>query len=93
MYKLTDENGKEIKLSSYQKNEIYRKAKEMKEELKSARLTKSEHWKATPENVQKFIKQEGNPVFIKRMEQFRNNMRVIGADPSDLRIPEFRGQR
>jgi hypothetical protein len=91
--KLTDEKGKEIELTTYQKNEIYRKAKEMKRELSEARLTKSEHWNATPENIKKFQQREGNPLFVKRMEQFRNNMRVIGADPSDIRVPEFRGQR
>ena len=91
--KLTDEKGSEVKLSTYQKNEFYRQAKELRAEIEASRLTKDEHWNATPQNVEKFMRREGAPQMTKKIQEFRNQMKAIGADPEDIRLPEYRGQR
>lgn len=88
--KLTDVGGHDVKLSTYQKNEIYRKAKELREQIKESRLTKDEHWQATPQNVKKFMEREGAPQMTKKIQEFRQQMAAIGADPSDIKLPEYR---
>lgn len=93
MSKIVDCGGHDIKLSSYQKNELYRQAKELREQIKESRLTKDEHWNATPQNVKKFMEREGAPQMTKKVQEFRNQMKAIGADPDDLKVPDYRGQR
>ena len=93
MTRITDVGGHDITLSAYQKNEIYRKAKELREQIKDSRLTKDEHWNATPQNIKKFQEREGAPQMAKAVQKFRDSMKAIGADPNDIRLPEYRGQR
>lgn len=93
MSKITDAGGHEVKLTTYQKNELYRQAKELRGQIRESRLTKDEHWNATPQNIKKFMEREGAPQITKKVEQFRNHMRAIGADIEDIKLPEYRGQR
>ena len=93
MPKITDVGGHDIVLSAHQKNELYRQAKELREQIKESRLTKDEHWNATPQNVKKFMAREGAPKMSKKVELYRKQMQAIGAEPSDLKVPDYRGQR
>ena len=93
MPKIVNTGGHEIELTAYQKNELYRQARELKEQIKESRLTKDEHWNASDTNIKKFLEREGAPQMGKKVELFRKQMQAIGADPNDLKVPEYRGQR
>ena len=93
MPKIVNPGGQEIALSAYQKNELYRKAKELREQIKESRLTKDEHWNPTDHNIKKFQEREGAPQMAKTVQKFRDSMKAIGADPDDLKVPDYRGQR
>jgi hypothetical protein len=90
MSKIVDAGGHETTLTAYQKNALYKQAKELREHINESRLTKDEHWDASQKNIQKFLTQEGAPHMIKKVELFRQQMAAIGADPSDIKLPEYR---
>jgi hypothetical protein len=86
--KIVDKRGNEIKLSSYQKNEIYRRAKALKERLPDKLCTRSECAHATPENVNKMLKSEFRTSLA--TEYYIKSMKAIGADPKDCDIEKLR---
>jgi len=88
---IVDTKGNPIKLSPRQKNEIYRKAKEMREKIKDSLLTKSECWNPSDKNVQKMLKREFP--MGQMVDSFRNHMRAIGADPRDISTERMRRAR
>ena len=79
--RIVDPKGREITLTTAQKNGIYRKAKAMRESLTEKMCTRQECSKATPERVDKMLNSEfkARP----QMEYYKQSMQAIGADPKD----------
>jgi hypothetical protein len=86
--RVVDKRGNEIGLTSYQKNEIYRKAKELKATLPDKMCTKRECDNATPENVNKMLNSEFKA--SQQMDYYRKSMEAIGADKKDCDIEKLR---
>lgn len=93
MKRVVDTRGNQITLTTEQKNALYRRAKELRGQIKETYLTKDELWKPTPVNVEKFRRREGNPEVVKKVEEFRKCMEAIGADPKDIGIHSRRKAR
>lgn len=88
MAQVVDKQGRPITLTSYQKNEIYRKAKSMKESLSDKMCTRQECSKATPERVNKMLNSEFKA--SQQMDVYRKSMQAIGADPRDCDVERLR---
>lgn len=88
MPQVVDKHGAPIKLSSYQKNEIYRRAKALKEKLSDTMCTRQECSRATPERVDKMLNSEFKA--HKEMDYYTKSMQAIGADPKDADIERIR---
>jgi len=89
--RIVDGNKNPLKLSSRQKNGIYKKAKELKAELRDALCTKTECFKPTDANISKMINRE---MKVKdKIDKFKKSMKAIGADPRDYNIELFRKGR
>lgn len=86
--KVVDKRGNPVALTSYQKNEIYRRAKGMKENLQDALCTRSECSRATPENVRKMLNSEFKA--NQKIEYYKKSMQAIGADPKDACVEKLR---
>lgn len=84
--RIVDERGRPITLSTYQKNALYNRAKELRGQIKESLLTKDEMWVPSQHNVAKFRQREGNPIMTKKIEEYRKCMEAIGADPRDRGI-------
>ena len=85
---VVDKHGNPAKLSSYQKNEIYRRAKSLKERLSEKMCTKVECSHATPERVKKMLNSEFRAHH--EMDYYTKSMQAIGADPKDADIERIR---
>ncbi len=83
-----DDNGKKIeKITVQQKNEIYRQAKQIKEDLKDKLCTKNECNNPTDRNIRKMIYNElQNP----QTRSYKLAMQAIGADPRDCNPENLR---
>lgn len=79
---VVDKRGNPITLTSYQKNEIYARAKRLKEDLRDKMCTRSECEHATPGNVNKMLNSEFKAA--KEMEYYKKSMQAIGADVKDF---------
>lgn len=90
--RVVNPQGKQITLTPHQKNEMYRKAKELRDNIKHSLLTKDEHWHPTPANVKKFMEREGSKQMSEKITLFRKHMQAIGADPNDFNIEKMRGK-
>ena len=89
--KLIDTAGNPVKLSSYQKNHFYKKAKEFKETIKGALLTEKECWNPSEHNVQKMLDREFR---VKgHIDKLKQHMRAIGADPRDYDVEKIRRRK
>lgn len=89
--RIVDEHNNPTKLSSRQKNVIYKKAKELKGELREALCTKTECFKPTEVNVRKMINSE---MRVKhKVQLFKNSMKAIDADPRDFNVERIRKGR
>jgi len=88
---VVNKEGKPIKLTSYQKNSLYKLAKDLKEEIKSALCSKTECWKPTENNVKKMIEIEFKA--YPKIDLFKKAMKAIGADPKDYNIDRLRPRR
>lgn len=86
--KIVDRNGRPITLTSAQKNEIYRNAKRIKEQLSDKMCTRNECARATPENVNKMLNSEFKS--SKQMDVYVKSMQAIGADPKDADVERIR---
>ena len=86
--RIVDRRGNDIKLSDRQKNEIYRKARDMKERLRDGMCTKNECWAPTDRNVNKMLK--GEFKLAPQVELYKKSMQVIGADPKDISTERLR---
>lgn len=88
MAQVVDKQGRPITLTSYQKNEIYRRAKSMKESLSDKMCTRQECSKATPERVNKMLNSEFKA--SQQMDVYKKSMQAIGADPRDCDVERLR---
>lgn len=86
--RIVDKQGNTIKLTSFQKDALYAKAKTLREEVRGSLCTKSEARNPTAKNVDKMISSEfrNSP----KMEEYRKTMQAIGADPGDSSIEKLR---
>lgn len=88
--KIVTEKGEIERLTSYQKNDLYAKARVLKEKIREALLSQSELDDPSPENVMKHIKGESTKEHNDSITLFRDIMKSIGADPKDYSIEELR---
>ena len=85
---IVNPKGEAIKLNDRQKNEIYRKAKVLKESLKDKLCTRNECAKATPYSINKMLNSEFKT--SGQMDLYNKSMRAIGADPKDADVERLR---
>jgi hypothetical protein len=83
--KILDAQKNPTRLSSFQKNSLYKKAKQLKTELSDILCTKTECDIPNEHNVNKMLHSEFKNK--KKVEEFKNCMKAIGADSRD-RDPE-----
>jgi len=88
--KIVTERGEIDRLTSSQKNDMYARARMLKEQIREALLSQSELDNPTPENVQKHIKGESTKEHNDSITLFRDIMKTLGADPKDYSIEELR---
>lgn len=88
--KIISDKGEIDRLTDFQKNDLYARAKVLKEKIREALLSQSELDIASPENVQKHIRGESTQGHTKAVEDFRNIMKKLGADPKDYSVEELR---
>lgn len=86
--RIVDRQGREVKLTTSQKNQIYRNAKNLGEALRDKMCTKRECSKATPERVNKMLNSEFRSG--QQMETYKKSMQAIGADPKDCDVERLR---
>ena len=91
--RIVDVNGNPIGLTPFQKNELYAKAKALKEQILDHLLTRTQLWDAKQENVQKYLQTEGSETMIKKQEEYMKLMQVIGADKGDMNLEKLRKAR
>ena len=85
---VVDTHKNPYKLSSYQKNALYKKAKEMKEHLRDALCTKNECNDPNDHNIKKMIHSEFKNK--KKLQEYRTCMQAINADPKDCSTERLR---
>ena len=85
---IVDRNGNPQTLSSYQKNKIYQRARELQNEIYEGMCTKDECWNPTDYNCEKMIRKEF-PLKDK-IAEYKRCMKAIGADPKDLDTEKLR---
>ena len=85
---VVDTKGNRQVLSSYQKNELYRKARELKEQIAKGMCSKNETRHPTEKNVKKMLNSEFK--LSSKMTEFRKSMEAIGADPKDYSTERLR---
>ena len=81
-------NGDRINLSTYQRNELYRKARDLKNQIEDSLCTKTETRIPNDRNVQKMLHSEFK--VSPKIEEFKKTMRAIGADPKDYNVERLR---
>ena len=81
MPNIVDPQGRPLNLSSYQKNELYRKAQNLKQQIRDAICSRDETRIPNERNVDKMINSEFKN--SSKVEEFKKSMQAIGADPSD----------
>ena len=88
MAQITDQNGRPITLSTYQKNEIYNKAKALKEQIRESLCSREETRNPTDRNIDKMQNSEFK---IKdKIDRYKKSMQAIGADPKDYDVERLR---
>ena len=85
---IVDKHGRPQKLTSYQKNKIYERARELKAELKEKMLTHNECWNDSDHNVKNMVRREF-PLKDK-IAEYKRCMKAIGADPNDIDTEKIR---
>ena len=88
---VVDRHGRPQKLSSYQKNALYRQAKNIQGDIRERYLSKNDCWKVNDRNVQKMERAE-KPLSNK-VTYMKKCMKAIGADPSDYNPERYRRNR
>lgn len=88
MRKLVDPRGNPTTINSRQKNAIYHRAKELREQIKDGLCTRRELNNPTDRNVHKMI--HGEMANTKKVEEYKKCMEAIGADPGDMSVEKLR---
>jgi len=88
--KVVTDKGEVDRLTKYQENSLYARARVLKEQIRQSLLSMSQLHMATPDNIQRHLKTESTPEHTKRVEEFRNIMKAINADPDDISIEKMR---
>ena len=83
--KVVDKQKNPTRLTSYQKNSLYNKAKQLRTELSDILCTRKECRVPNENNVRKMLYSEFK--HKKKVEEFKNCMKAINADLKD-RDPE-----
>lgn len=86
--KTVDKNKNPTSLSSYQKNSLYKKARQLKEQLGDILCTKNECNIPNERNVKKMLYSEFK--HKDKIEEYRNCMKAINADPKDISTERLR---
>lgn len=86
--RIVNEKGHEIRPTGAQKDAIYRHAKELRKDIKDRLITRSEGWKPSDENVQKFIKQENT--MQGKVREYKQCMESLDGDPKARNTEKFR---
>ena len=81
-------NGKPVALNSNIKNRLYKRAKELKEDIRNGMCTKDECWNPTEVNIKKMINKEF--LMCGKINAYRKAMETIGADPRDCETERLR---
>lgn len=87
---IVDAQNNPTNLTSYQKNSLYKKAKQIKKQLGDILCTRNECNIPNEKNVRKMILSEFKNK--KMIQEFKNCMKAISADPRD-RDPEHLRRR
>jgi hypothetical protein len=85
---VVDAKGNRQVLSSYQKNELYRKARDLKEQIAKGMCSIRETKQPTEKNVNKMLNSEFK--LASKMTELRKSMEAIGADPKDYNTEKLR---
>lgn len=85
---VVDAKGNKQTLSSYQKNELYRKARDLKLDIEKSLCTKTETRIPNEKNVQKMLHSEFK--IEHKVNEFKQIMKAIGADPKDYNVERLR---
>jgi len=85
---VVDTKGNKQVLSSYQKNELYRKARDLKLDIEKGLCSKTESRIPTDKNVQKMIHSEFK--IAPKIDEYKKIMKAIGADPKDYNTERLR---
>jgi hypothetical protein len=88
--RIVDRSGKPVILNARQKNEIYRKAKEVREHLRDGMCTKSETRNPTEHNIKKMQREFAND---HKKQIYIKSMQAIGAEPPDVDCERLRRKR
>lgn len=80
-------------VSVHQRNEMYRQARGLREEIRHGLITKSQHWNPSDSNVKEFMAREGSKGMAEKISLFKSIMKNVGADPKDWDIEKLRGVR
>jgi len=83
-----NQQGEQIKLSDYQKNALYNRAKELKGKLQEGLCTRDECNIPNERNVQKMLNSEFK--IKKEVEEYKKCMKAIGADAREINIERIR---
>lgn len=86
---VVDRAGRPLKLSAYQKNSLYRQAKNLKRHISEGHCTKRECWDTDEHSVRK-MKYEMSKLECHRRRTYHKAMTAIGANPHDCSVERLR---
>lgn len=86
--KIVDAHKNPTNLTSYQKNSLYKKAKQIRAELGDILCTRAECRVPNERNVKKMIYSEFK--HKEKIKEYRNCMQAINADPKEISTERLR---
>lgn len=89
---VVNKQGEPIKLSAYQKNSLYRQAKNLAPHIKDTHCTKNQCWTVNDHNVRRMGYEMSKSEKHKRW-YFMKAMTALGADPKDCSVEKLRRRR
>lgn len=89
--RVVDKSGRPQQLSSYQKNALYKQAREIKEKMKDGMCSKKQCWDTDERAIRKM--QHSEMRMSPEIKKMKQNMKAIGADPRDFDPERVRRRR
>lgn len=86
--RITDKSGNPITLTPYQKQELYRQACQLRQEILDGMLTQNQCWTRNEYNTDLMVKREFP--LTDKIKKYKKLMQAIGADPQDRLMETFR---